>query len=75
MFNASLGRWPVRASGQHQSRGKVLLDACRKFTKRVEGKKGAGASMDRAKVNALRPGIGVMFACSDRQEALESVLD
>lgn len=48
----------------------VLVDACRKYTKRVEGKK-SGASMDRAKVQSLRDGIGVMFACSDRQEALE----
>ncbi len=49
----------------------VLVDACRKFAKPVEGKK-SGASMDRAKVQSLRDGIGVMFACSDRQEAVES---
>lgn len=48
----------------------VLVDACRKFSARVQGKK-SGASMDRAKVQSLREGIGVMFACSDRQEALE----
>jgi len=48
----------------------VLVDACRKFVKRVEGKK-SGASMDRGKVQSLRAGIGVMFAYSDRQEAME----
>ena len=59
------------AVDQKKATAFVLIDACRKYAKRVEGKKTAGASMDRAKVNALRPGIGVMFACSDRREALE----
>ena len=57
---------------QKKATSLVLVDACRKYTAPVMGKK-SGAKVDRAKVSALRPGIGVMFACSDRQEALENV--
>ncbi len=61
----------LEAIDQKKATSLVLVDACRKFAKPVEGKK-SGASMDRAKVQSLRDGIGVMFACSDRQEAIES---
>ncbi len=61
----------LEALDQKKPTSLVLVDACRKFVKPVEGKK-SGASMDRAKVQSLRDGIGVMFASSDRQETVES---
>ena len=52
----------------------VLVDSCRQYTegKEPDGQKSAkGLSLDRSVINGLRKNVGGMFACDDRQTALE----
>ncbi len=60
----------LRTFNGGKAKALLLVDACRSYAKNLESTK--GAVIDRKRVDSLRPNVAGMFACSDRQRAIES---